>query len=107
MRTMLQAVTDKDVPNATGKAAAVTGYLVAGKTGTSDSPYTTGTVVSFVGMAPADNPQYVIGVFAHVSTGSGGSVSGPTFHDMMTFTLQHFRVPPTGVKEPTFRITAN
>ncbi len=106
LRTLFEAVTDPNIPHATGKNAAVTGYLVSGKTGTSNSPYATGTVVSFVGMAPADNPKYVIGVFAHVNdAGSGGGVAGPTFHDMMTFTLQHYAVPPTGAKEPTFRVT--
>lgn len=107
LRLMFEAVTTAD--NATGRSAAVTGYRVAGKTGTGlavlDGKYTSGQVVSFVGMAPADNPRYVIGVFAHVPVGTGGAVAGPTFHDMMTFTLQHFRVPPTGTKAPTFVLT--
>jgi cell division protein FtsI (penicillin-binding protein 3) len=106
MRTMLEAVTDKAVPGATGTQAALTGYLVAGKTGTSNPPYVPGDTTSFVGMAPADNPQYVIGIFAHVAKGAGGTIAAPTFHDMMTFTLQHYDVPPTGAKEPTFHVTA-
>jgi cell division protein FtsI (penicillin-binding protein 3) len=56
-------------------------------------------------MAPANNPRYVIGVFAHVNSGSSTTVPAPTFHDMMTFTLQHFGVPPDGAKAPTFKIT--
>ena len=107
MRTLLQAVTT--VKGATGTTAAVTGYQVAGKTGTglqvSNGKYESGNVVSFVGMAPANNPRYVIGVFAHVHSGSSTTVPAPTFHDMMTFTLQHFGVPPDGAKAPTFEIT--
>ena len=107
MRTLLQAVTT--VNGATGTTAAITGYQVAGKTGTglqvSNGKYEPGNVVSFVGMAPANNPRYVIGVFAHVHSGSSTTVPAPTFHDMMTFTLQHFGVPPDGAKAPTFEIT--
>ncbi len=107
LRTMFEAVTS---PEGTGRGAAITGYRVAGKTGTGlqvvNGKYESGAAVSFVGIAPADNPQYVIGVFAHVPAGSGGAVAGPTFRDMMTFTLQHFQVPPTGSKPPTFSFTA-
>ncbi|HEU0240157.1 MAG TPA: penicillin-binding protein 2 [Micromonosporaceae bacterium] len=107
MRTLLQAVTT--VKGATGTTAAITGYQVAGKTGTglqvSDGKYQAGNVVSFVGMAPADNPRYVIGVFAHVHDGSSTTVPAPTFHDMMTFTLQHFGVPPDGETAPKFQTT--
>jgi len=54
-------------------------------------------------MAPANNPRYVIGIFAHVNKGSSTSVPAPTFHDMMTFTLQHFGVPPDGEVAPRFK----
>ncbi len=50
-------------------------------------------------------PQYVIGVFAHVPDGSGGLDAAPAFRDMMTFTLQHYQVPATGDKAPTFQLT--
>jgi cell division protein FtsI (penicillin-binding protein 3) len=106
LRTAFEAVTGSD---GTGYRAAIPGYRVAGKTGTGlqvkNGKYILGPVVSFVGMAPADNPQYVIGVFAHVPGGSGGADAAPAFHDMMMFTLQHFQVPPTGSKTPVFRLT--
>jgi cell division protein FtsI (penicillin-binding protein 3) len=106
MRTILQAVTT--VKGATGTTAAVTGYQVAGKTGTGlevvNGKYVPGNVVSFVGMAPANNPRYVIGVFAHVQRGSSSTVPAPTFHDMMTFTLQHFAVPPDGAPTLKFQV---
>ena len=65
LRTMLEAVTTVD--GATGLAAAVPGYRVAGKTGTGwrlvDGKKQPGEVSSFIGMAPAENPRYVIAVF--------------------------------------------
>jgi cell division protein FtsI (penicillin-binding protein 3) len=104
LRQIMEAVTT--VPGATGRTAAIPGYRVAGKTGTgryySNGRYDQGEVASFIGMAPADAPRYVIGVFAYTPGGNGGVICGPAFKEMMSFTLKHFRVPPTGVKAPTF-----
>jgi cell division protein FtsI (penicillin-binding protein 3) len=106
LRTMMEAVVD--VKGATGTQARVPGYLVSGKTGTGkrliDGRYTRYNAGSFIGMAPADNPRFVIGVFADVPNGSGGDVAAPAFSKMMSFALAHHRVPPTGAKEPTFKI---
>ncbi|MFB9239610.1 penicillin-binding transpeptidase domain-containing protein [Plantactinospora siamensis] len=104
LRTILEAVTTVD--HATGLRAAIPGYRVAGKTGTGglvrDGSYAPGEVASFVGMAPADNPRYVVAVFAYTPGGEGGDVSAPAFKDIMEFTLSHYRVPPTGTKPPNF-----
>jgi cell division protein FtsI (penicillin-binding protein 3) len=106
LRTMMEAVVD--VRGATGTQAAVDGYRVAGKTGTGkrliDGRYTRYNAGSFVGMAPADNPRFVIGVFADVPNGTGGSVAAPAFSRMMSFALAHYRVPPSGTKPPKFKI---
>jgi cell division protein FtsI (penicillin-binding protein 3) len=107
LRQMLEGVVTLD--DATGKQAAIPGYRVAGKTGTSqlveNGAYTTGTVVSFIGMAPADAPRYVVSVIAHVpGAGSGGSVAAPAFQDMMTFTLSRFGVLPTGTTPPKLSV---
>ncbi len=108
LREIMEAVTT--VPGATGLNAALPGYRIAGKTGTGkqvkDGKYTAGDVASFIGMAPADQPRYVIAVFAHTPGGGGGAVAGPAFRDMMGYTLRHFQVPPTGTKPPEFVITA-
>ena len=70
--TMFQAVTQRDpwaTSRAPGSQAGVDGYQVAGKTGTaqqvdpackcySNSNYW----ITFAGIAPADNPRYVIGI---------------------------------------------
>jgi cell division protein FtsI (penicillin-binding protein 3) len=104
MRTMLEAVTT--VEGATGVHAKVDGYRVAGKTGTGsrvvNGKYVPGTVASFVGMAPADNPRYVIAVFAHVPAGGGGEVTAPAFQDMMGYALTHFVVPMSSGRPPKF-----
>ena len=108
LRTMLEAVTALD--SGTGGKAAIDGYRVSGKTGTGlfaqNGGYAPGNLASFIGMAPADSPRHVIGVFAHVPTGAGGSVAAPAFRDMMAFTLGHFQVPPTGTPSPTFAVHA-
>ncbi len=106
LRTMMEAVVDND--GATGTQAAVTGYRVAGKTGTGkrliDGQYTSANYGSFIGMAPADNPRYVIAVSADVPKGTGGDVAAPAFAKMMSFALLHYRVPPSSTPAPKFKI---
>jgi cell division protein FtsI (penicillin-binding protein 3) len=106
LRSMLEAVVVAE--DATGRTAAIKDYRVAGKTGTGkvvkDGFYTDGEVGSFIGMAPADAPRYVIAVFAHTPGGNGGVVAGPAFAEMMEQTLLHYRVAPTGTVPPTFSI---
>ena len=105
LRQMLEAVPSSD---GTAPAAAIAGYRVAGKTGTGQrvqgSKYLPGNVASFVGMAPADAPRFVVAVFVHSPAGVGGAIAGPAFHDLMSFTLRHFDVPPTGSKAPAIRL---
>ncbi|MEV6369186.1 penicillin-binding protein 2 [Micromonospora musae] len=105
LRTLLEAVTTVD--GATGEAAAVPGFRVAGKTGTGwrlvDGKKQPGEVSSFIGMAPAEKPRYVIAVFAYVPAGGGAAIAGPAFKEMMQFTLRHYKVPPsTTSKSPEF-----
>jgi cell division protein FtsI (penicillin-binding protein 3) len=106
LRELMEAVVS--VPGATGQAAALEDYRVAGKTGTGklvvDGEYTDGDVASFVGMAPADDPRYVIAVVAHTPHGGGGEVASPAFREMMSFTLNHYRVPHATTEPPTFEL---
>jgi cell division protein FtsI (penicillin-binding protein 3) len=108
LRQIMEAVTT--VHDATGVNARLEGYRISGKTGTGqqvkDGVYAPGEVASFIGMAPADQPRYVIAVFAHTPGGGGGKVAGPAFSAMMNYTLRHFKIPPTSTKPPEFAITA-
>ncbi|MGC4895892.1 peptidoglycan D,D-transpeptidase FtsI family protein [Micromonospora sp. DT31] len=113
LRRMMEAVTTVDGPEgqATGLAAAVPGYRVAGKTGTGlrydNGKQQPGEVGSFIGMAPADNPRYVVAVFVWSPSGGGGEVAAPAFREMMGFTLRHYRVPPSLTdKSPKFEVFA-
>ncbi|MEV6346681.1 penicillin-binding protein 2 [Actinoplanes sp. NPDC051851] len=106
LRELLEAVVEDG--EGTGTAAAIQGYRVAGKTGTGkmlvDGQYTSHNASSFVGMAPAENPQFVIAVSMDVATGTGGEVAAPAFQQMMNYALLHYRVLPSGTKAPTFKI---
>jgi len=85
----------------TGRLARIDGYRVAGKTGTAQAAdaegQLTSTVSSFVGVAPADNPRLVVTVimFDPKTSIYGGDVAAPLFKDVMTFSLQSLRVPPS------------
>ena len=90
------------------------GYRVAGKTGTAqmvneDCGCYDGTkfTVSFAGFAPADDPRFTVYVVVHKPTngGGGGSTGGPAFRKIMSYLLQHYAVPPTGVPAPELPAT--
>jgi cell division protein FtsI (penicillin-binding protein 3) len=106
LRTMMEAVVEDN--EGTGTKAQVKDYRVAGKTGTGkmlvDGQYTSHNASSFVGMAPAENPRYVIAVSMDVAKGTGGEVAAPAFAQMMGFTLLHYFVPPSTTKPPTFKL---
>ena len=65
------------VEDGTGRNAQVKGYLVGGKTGTSEDGVNTNKyVTSFIGVAPISNPQVVILVTLYNPTGEGGHQGG-------------------------------
>ena len=65
------------VSEGTGKNAKVDGYLIGGKTGTSEDGVNTGKyVTSFLGIAPTNNPEVVILVALYNPTGEGGHQGG-------------------------------
>jgi cell division protein FtsI/penicillin-binding protein 2 len=99
LKTMLTGVVDEH--GATGNAAAIAGYSVAGKTGTAQKPgpngYTTGKyVASFVGMVPVEKPRFVVLVTVDEPRGAifGGVVAAPAFAQIAKFDLQYMGVPP-------------
>jgi len=77
IRTMLESVVAN--PTASGKNAYCAGYRIGGKTGTAEkveTPRTTDVVCSFIGFAPADNPQIlVLGTFDSPLRQDGGSLT--------------------------------
>ena len=91
----------------TGKNAYVAGYRIGGKTGTSEKVAQDAAggakeyIVSFIGFAPADNPQIVILVLLDTpssSTGiyiSGGQMAAPTVGKMMADILPYLGVEPS------------
>jgi len=88
-------------PNATGKLAAVSGYRVAGKTGTArklvNKKYRTDRfVTSFVGIAPVSKPRFVVGVMINdpKSDKSGGKAAAPVFAQIMAAALRILDVAP-------------
>jgi len=86
----------------TGTAAAVTGYSVAGKTGTAAKPderggYSTSRyIASFVGLVPASAPRLVILVTVDEPRSAiwGSTVAAPAFAQIASFGLQYLGVPP-------------
>ena len=107
VRDMFRAVVQRDptgVQQGTGPAAAVDGYQIAGKTGTAQqiNPgcgcyYDDVYWITFAGMAPADDPRYVIGIMLDApvrnSDGSPGHSAAPLFHNIAGWLLQRDNVP--------------
>ena len=89
-------------PDSTGPKAAVNYYRVAGKTGTAEKPAVGGAgyagtyMATFVGFAPAERPRLVCMVVLDEPTPIwGGETAAPVFKDMMSYSLQHLKIPPS------------
>lgn len=109
MRAMMESVVSS---NGTAPTAAISGYRIAGKTGTANRFSTackcySGYTASFIGFAPADQPKYVISVTIQDPKGMhwGGVLAGPVFKKVMSFVLQSERVQPTTAPITTFKLT--
>ena len=95
------------VTEGTAKNAAVSGFRVGGKTGTSEKidvfdengQRVRDKIVSFVGLAPMDDPRYIILVgldTPSASTGiyiSGGVMAAPTVGAVMADILPYLEIP--------------
>ncbi|NYG05690.1 cell division protein FtsI (penicillin-binding protein 3) [Phycicoccus badiiscoriae] len=109
VRDMLEGVVTKE---GTAPQAKIAGYRVAGKTGTADrydaaQGRYSGKTASFIGFAPADDPQIVVAVTIQrpIKGYFGGVVAGPVFHDIMTYALQELQIPPTGTSSPVAKLS--
>ena len=112
MRTLMEQV----VPEGTASAARTPGYRVGGKTGTSEKldeydengQQVKDKIVSFVGVAPIDDPKYVVLVAldtpaysensekytVHGMYISGGLMAAPTVRDIFLDILPYLGVEP-------------
>lgn len=85
----------------TGQAAAIDGYRVAGKTGTSrrTNPqggyYTDQHRAIFVGVAPASNPRFAVAILVEDPRRQSyaGQVAAPVFANVMKEALRLYNVP--------------
>ncbi|MDJ0760248.1 MAG: penicillin-binding transpeptidase domain-containing protein [Woeseiaceae bacterium] len=102
VRRMLEEVVR---PAGTGIEAAVTGYRVAGKTGTAwkaeGGSYSKDEYISiFAGLAPATDPRLAVVVVIDEPRGElyyGGDVAAPVFSDVMAEALRLLAVAPDAV----------
>jgi cell division protein FtsI (penicillin-binding protein 3) len=84
----------------TASEVSVPGYTLAGKTGTAEvaenGTYSeTKYIASFIGFAPAQNPQFLAAVIVDEPQGEiyGGSVAAPAFGRIAAFALPYMGVP--------------
>lgn len=79
----------------------IPGYRVAAKTGTAQQPdgnggYLPSFYVSVMGIAPVDDPQFVVSVNLGYPTLTNSSVdAAPLFHTVMSQVLKAYRVTPS------------
>lgn len=95
----VKEVLESVVKNGTGKNAYVEGYRIAGKTGTAQKVGTGGYVpgkyvASFVGFAPADNPQVAMLVIIDEPVGIyyGGQIAAPVFGAAIKDIMEYLKV---------------
>jgi len=93
------------VENGFGKKAKIPGYYVAGKTGTSQIPfsalginrkgYSNETWQSFIGFAPAYDPKFLILVKLDNPKSRSSEYSAvPIFHDLARYIIDYRQIPP-------------
>lgn len=106
-QTMCQLL-ESVVSQGTAKNAQIAGYRIGGKTGTSEkideldengNPVND-KIVSFVGIAPMDAPEYIVLVALDTPSGetgyyiSGGQMGAPTVRDVLADILPYMEIMP-------------
>ncbi len=93
MQSMLESV----VSEGTGSKAVVDGYSIGGKTATSEKlPRGTGKyIASFIGFAPADNPQVMALIMIDEPQGTyyGGTIAAPVCKEIFENILPYLNIP--------------
>ena len=112
IREMLETVVAK---NGTGYRAAVSGYRIAGKTGTvkkasaggySDDSY----IAVFAGIAPASNPRLAMVVTINEPRGDvyyGGKVAAPVFSKVMSGALRLMNIAPDDISTKSLQLAGS
>ncbi|KAB2954704.1 stage V sporulation protein D [Heliorestis acidaminivorans] len=104
----LNLILESVVTYGTGRNAYLEGYRVGGKTGTAQKIKPGGGymereyVASFVGLAPANDPEIVALVVVDAPEGMpyyGGLVAAPIFRAIMVDTLRHLGIQPQVVNQ--------
>ena len=107
VRNMFRAILQRDprgTQQGTGWPGAVEGYQMAGKTGTAQqiNPacgcyYDDHYWITFAGMAPADDPRYVVGIMANNPQrnpdGTPGHSMAGLYHNIAAWLMQRENVP--------------
>jgi cell division protein FtsI/penicillin-binding protein 2 len=106
MTEALKTVVSKD---GTAELAAITNYVVAGKTGTAqkvvDGRYSAEKyVVSFIGYFPADHPELCISIVIDSAKEGGkafgGKLCGPVFSEIGRRCASYLNIPPDQISSP-------
>lgn len=105
MRRMMETV----VTDGTGWDMGIDGYRIGGKSGTGQAAGPTGKLdgytSSFAGMAPIDDPKYLVVVTMQRPKGNWRSFSvADTFKKIMAQTLNSYNVPPTTEKPNPYNV---
>ena len=87
------------VTNGTGKQGAVKGYTIAGKTGTSEAEVGSnqGNTLSYIAVAPAENPKLVALVVLYNTPQKnthGSTVAGPIMSNILSEVLTYLGITP-------------
>lgn len=98
---MVKALKTVTAVGGTAPKAAMTNYVVAGKTGTAQKPgpggYLPGKFISsFIGFFPADNPEICISIVLDEPKNGhyGGEVAAPTFREVAEAVAAYLHIPP-------------
>lgn len=104
-KTVLNYLESVTQPGGTAVKAAVAGYRIAAKSGTSRKAEAGGYSEEYVaitaGVAPITHPRIALVVVINEPQGDkfyGGAVAGPVFSEIMKNTLQILNVPPDALK---------
>ncbi|WP_066520518.1 peptidoglycan D,D-transpeptidase FtsI family protein [Curtobacterium ammoniigenes] len=106
---MLQSTFKADANGTLASMQPISGYNISAKTGTAQVALPNGkgygpdTIISVVGMAPTEDPQYVVTVtFNKPQTDKYSWAAAPAFRTLMSQVLEKYRVAPSTATPTTY-----